>query len=329
MKVVKEKSLPLAIGLNFLLPGLGYMYMGKLFVGIFTCLLIGTIYFTTPLFLVIVMWFVLNLIMLIDMLILSGKNKKALVTQNTKKCPNCAELVQREAKVCRYCNVKFDAVADADNTTIGAPVSRPATMSQPSVAALSPAPAPTGSNQKVVIGVIATVVLVVVAVAIGKNMPKTTDAAAAPSAAASAPSPAPAVVPPVAPPPPPAQALSEPQKDTVASAPLPSPAKDPTEQTGICKGLNLDVTSDQVECLGRKYAEADKVLNAAYKDQMAKLDANQKTKLRDSQRAWIKEKEAKCNALATQGGTMAAVEAAGCAVEMTEQRTLFVQNFKP
>jgi len=34
MSELKEKSIPLAIGLNFLLPGVGYMYMGKVVVGI-------------------------------------------------------------------------------------------------------------------------------------------------------------------------------------------------------------------------------------------------------------------------------------------------------
>lgn len=34
MAEIKEKSIPLAIGLNLLLPGLGYMYMGKIIVGI-------------------------------------------------------------------------------------------------------------------------------------------------------------------------------------------------------------------------------------------------------------------------------------------------------
>ena len=36
MSKIKEKSVPLAIGLNFLLPGLGYMYMGKVILGIAT-----------------------------------------------------------------------------------------------------------------------------------------------------------------------------------------------------------------------------------------------------------------------------------------------------
>jgi len=34
MTAIKDKSLPFAIGLNLLLPGAGYMYMGRVILGI-------------------------------------------------------------------------------------------------------------------------------------------------------------------------------------------------------------------------------------------------------------------------------------------------------
>jgi hypothetical protein len=35
-----------------------------------------------------------------------------------KKCPACAETVQGEAKVCRFCGHQFDAVEAAPQTTV-------------------------------------------------------------------------------------------------------------------------------------------------------------------------------------------------------------------
>jgi hypothetical protein len=105
--VVKEKSLPMAIGLNILLPGVGYMYMGKWIVGIFACLVVVGIYASSGLLFLGPVWVGLNLIMGIDMVILSNKNKKKIAEATTMKCPYCAESIQREAKVCRFCHAKL------------------------------------------------------------------------------------------------------------------------------------------------------------------------------------------------------------------------------
>lgn len=103
MSEPKEKNIPLAIGLNFLLPGLGYMYMGKIIIGMATFLLIVGIYMTMALTGVFSAWLVLNVIMAIDMLILGNKNKKTIEEKTTTNCPQCAELIKKEAKVCKHC----------------------------------------------------------------------------------------------------------------------------------------------------------------------------------------------------------------------------------
>lgn len=102
-----EKSLPLAIGLNLIFPGLGYLYMGKIFAGIFGGLIIIAIFLASDTSTLLITWLVLNVIMVIDMVILHNKRTKQIAEQNTKKCPQCAEVIQRDAKMCRFCHAQL------------------------------------------------------------------------------------------------------------------------------------------------------------------------------------------------------------------------------
>lgn len=105
----KRKSGLLAAVLNLFLPGLGYMYCGRILLGIFVgiillpieILLMGEI----PLA-VVPIW----IIMFIDGFLASGRYNKKLeekIYNTLKTCLQCAEKVQPEAKVCKHCGYSF------------------------------------------------------------------------------------------------------------------------------------------------------------------------------------------------------------------------------
>ncbi len=103
MSDIKEKSLPLAIGLNFLLPGAGYFYMGKEIIGLLACIIIILTYLATSIFLLMPVWIGMNVIMAIDMIILFNKEKALMSEKENRKCPYCAELIKVDAVICKHC----------------------------------------------------------------------------------------------------------------------------------------------------------------------------------------------------------------------------------
>lgn len=104
---MKEKSLPFAIGLNLLLPGAGYLYMGRWLGGILGgAVVIGMLWFST-ISNVAITWVFVNAIMAIDMVMLHRKRQQAIEAKEMRTCPQCAETIKREAKVCRYCNTEL------------------------------------------------------------------------------------------------------------------------------------------------------------------------------------------------------------------------------
>lgn len=69
----KSKSLAAAIGLNLLLPGLGYLYMCRWIVGVLGGVLVLAILMRSPSEHLLIVWMSANLIMVIDMYLLSSK----------------------------------------------------------------------------------------------------------------------------------------------------------------------------------------------------------------------------------------------------------------
>lgn len=108
-KTLKEKSLPMAIGLNVVLPGVGYMYMDKPVLGVVVFLFAMAAAWAGAVIYVPV-WLFLNVVMAIDMILLNTKRDKAVALANTMQCPFCAERIQKEAKICRWCRSRLDDV---------------------------------------------------------------------------------------------------------------------------------------------------------------------------------------------------------------------------
>jgi len=72
---LKKKNLAVAIGLNWLLPGSGYLYMGKPVVGVLALVFSFVVGFVAPIAIVLVP---LVAAMVIDMVVLNVKRNKAI-----------------------------------------------------------------------------------------------------------------------------------------------------------------------------------------------------------------------------------------------------------
>lgn len=87
-------------------------------------------------------------------------------------------------------------------------------------------------------------------------------------------------------------------------------------------------TADQVACAAREFAVWDDILNETFRRLRDKLDAKQKIKLRDMQRAWIDSRKRSCDFYWDFfQGTMASPMSAFCENRETARRALFLLGF--
>lgn len=103
----------------------------------------------------------------------------------------------------------------------------------------------------------------------------------------------------------------------VTKGPAADPCKDPR------------TTIEMKECAAREYKEADAALNKAYKEAMARLTSKeQKDKLKEAQKAWIKFRDLHCESeyLTWEGGSFGGVAHTNCMTSLTRKRTAQLES---
>ncbi|TPV92432.1 MAG: zinc ribbon domain-containing protein [Myxococcales bacterium FL481] len=102
----RRKNPALAAAMNVLVPGAGYIYCGRVFLGIIAFPFVAGMLFYEPL-----AGFGLTLVMIVDGFLAAGRYNRRLderIAAAMKTCPVCAEKVRPEATACRHCGHPFD-----------------------------------------------------------------------------------------------------------------------------------------------------------------------------------------------------------------------------
>lgn len=99
---------------------------------------------------------------------------------------------------------------------------------------------------------------------------------------------------------------------------------------GRCTEASGGVTAALLDCGAAEYARLDALLNVAYRKANAGLSPPQKTLLRDSQRAWLANRDATCSLMSRLGdrGTMALLVDQQCLLEQTAARTQWLEGIE-
>lgn len=84
------------------------------------------------------------------------------------------------------------------------------------------------------------------------------------------------------------------------------------------------VTPAMADCINAELKMQDARLNAAYETAMARLDSASQSRLRNEERAWIRQRDERCAASAT-GGTIDQIAIPGCLLNETIRRRLALE----
>jgi uncharacterized protein YecT (DUF1311 family) len=96
-----------------------------------------------------------------------------------------------------------------------------------------------------------------------------------------------------------------------------------------CMEKSGGVTAAMRSCNGDEFTRVDALLNRQYKRTMARLNAPAKTKLRATQRSWIKTRYDECEREfeGEKGGSLWFIEMDGCSITEVSRRTLWLQRY--
>lgn len=101
-----------------------------------------------------------------------------------------------------------------------------------------------------------------------------------------------------------------------------------SKQFTVCMDKAGGVTTGMVECIAAETKRQDVRLNKAYKNLMNTLSATRKKELQDTQRLWMKYRDANCKFYYDpDGGSIVRVMSAGCFMDMTAERADELENF--
>jgi len=96
-----------------------------------------------------------------------------------------------------------------------------------------------------------------------------------------------------------------------------------------CMDSSGGVTAAMRDCSATEFDRLDAKLNAEYRNAMSRLQPNDRVKLRQLERDWLKARWRECDrSMAKEaGGTMALVISDGCRLSELARRTVWLQRY--